>query len=322
MRSPKTVRAYVTAVAQFARYCDKSPELVGREEIRRFLLYLVRDKRVARATYRQKLSAIRFLYRITLQKDWLIEGITHPSSDRKLSVVLSMDEVDRVFDALCSLKYRAVLMTTYGGGLRISEVLTLRVADIDGQRMTIRIDQGKGRRDRYVPLPHRLLVVLREYWRAARPKEFLFPGRGKTGHVCYRAVADALKRAVRDAKLTKHITTHTLRHSFATHHLENGTDLRIIQVLLGHRSLKTTATYTHVSQKTVQSAKSPLDVLEERKKGKKARSTKSRRPSKKTTGKKATSKKGTTKKPREAGGRKHHDRTSARSGRCLSQARV
>jgi site-specific recombinase XerD len=125
MRSPKTVRAYVTAVAQFARYCDKSPELVGREEIRRFLLYLVRDKRVARATYRQKLSAIRFLYRITLQKDWLIEGITHPSSDRKLSVVLSMDEVDRVFDALCSLKYRAVLMTTYGGGLRISEVLTL-----------------------------------------------------------------------------------------------------------------------------------------------------------------------------------------------------
>ncbi len=295
-RSPSTVQAYVTAVAQFARYFDKSPELLGREEIRKFLLHLIRERRVARNTYRQKLSAIRFLYRITLHKDWLVEGITHPKSETKLPVVLSMDELDRVFDALCSLKYRAILMTAYGGGLRVSEAISLRVPDIDSQRMMIRIEQGKGREDRYVPLPHRLLVVLREYWKAARPKEFLFPGRGKSGHITRGSVDQAIKRAMHDAGLKKHISTHTLRHCFATHHLENGTDLRIIQVLLGHRSLRTTAVYTHVSQKTVQSVQSPLDVLEERKKRKKARSMKSRRPSKKTTGKKTTSKKGTTKK--------------------------
>jgi site-specific recombinase XerD len=286
--SENTQQAYVRAVAQFALFFGMSPEQLGREEIRTYLLYLMRQKRVSKSTYRQVLSAIRFLYRTTLGKDWVIEGIRYTRSEKKLPVVLSMDEVDRFFDALHSLKHRAILMTAYAAGLRVSEVIALRVTDVDSQRMVIRVDQGKGRKDRYVPLANRLLVVLREYWKAARPENFLFPGRGKSGHITRTSVNLAVKRAMREAKLTKNISPHTLRHSFATHLLENGTDLRTIQVLLGHRSLKTTAIYTHVSRKQIESTRSPLDLLEERKRCREGR--------KKQTKPRGKSKKGGTKK--------------------------
>ena len=172
-----TKRAYVRAVAQFALFFGMSPELLGREQIREYLLYLIRDKKVSESTYRQVLSAIRFLYRTTLGTDWVIAGIPHTKSDKKLPVVMSMDEVDRVFTAIVSLKHRAILMTAYAAGLRVSDVVALRVSDIDSGRMMLRIDGGKGRRDRYVPLAKHLLVILREYWNVARPDNYLFPGR-------------------------------------------------------------------------------------------------------------------------------------------------
>ncbi len=153
-------------------------------------------------------------------------------------------------------------MVEYAAGLRVGEVIVLRVTDIDSSRMVIRVNEGKGGNDRYVILSQRLLLVLREYWKAARPKDFLFPGTGKTGHITYPSVYRACVRAATDAGLKKAVTTHVLRHSFATHLMENGTDLRIIQVLLGHRSLRTTAVYTHVLRKALESTKSPLDLLD------------------------------------------------------------
>ena len=164
-----------------------------------------------------------------------------------------------IFSPLGSLKYRAILMTAYGAGLRVSEVTALRVADIDSQRMVIRIRQGKGRKDRYVPLARRLLVVLREYWKAARPKDFLFPGRGVSGHISWSSVHRAVKEAMHEAGLNKSISTHTLRHSFATHLLESGYDIRTVQELLGHKDVKTTMIYTHVLNRGGLAVRSPLD---------------------------------------------------------------
>ena len=286
-----TKRAYVRAVTEFAQFFGKSPELLGREHIREYLLYLMREKKASESTYRQVLSAIRFLYRTTLGKDWVVAGIPHTKSDKKLPVVMSMDEVERVFNAITSLKHRAILMTAYAGGLRVSDVVSLMVSDIDSGRMMIRIDGGKGRRDRYVPLAKHLLVILREYWKAARPKTYLFPGRKEGRHIATNTVYLACKRATRDAGLKKKISTHTFRHSFATHLLEHGVDLRTIQILLGHRNLNTTAIYTHVSRKQIESTPSPLDLLQERKqkKAKAAPAKKARRTVKKIT-KKTTKK--------------------------------
>lgn len=184
-----------------------------------------------------------------------------PRKGQKLPVVLSLDEVAQFFEGIVGLKHRAILMTAYAAGLRISEVVGLRVADIDSRRMTIRICQGKGRKDREVMLSPRLLVVLREYWKVARPKEWLFPGDVPGNPITDGAVHRICVRAAQESGLGKHITIHTLRHSFATHLLEGGTDLRTIQVLLGHRSLRTTAVYTHVSAVALAATQSPLDRL-------------------------------------------------------------
>jgi integrase/recombinase XerD len=265
-----TQQTYLRYASKFAQFFGKSPEHLGRDEVRRFLLHLVNEKRVSRGTYNLALCALRFLYRTTLGKEWMIEGIGYPRSKKTLPVVPSLEEVARFFEAITSLKRRAILMTAYGAGLRVSEVTSLRVTDIDSQRMVIRIRQGKGRRDRYALLPQRLLVVLREYWKAARPTGYLFPGRGKTGHITDRTVQRACKQAMHKAGLRKGITPHTLRHSFATHLLENGTDLRTIQILLGHRSLKSTAYYTHISRERLQSTRSPLDLLDETRGGESA----------------------------------------------------
>ena len=203
-----------------------------------------------------------------------------------------MDEVESIFNAIVSLKHRTILMTAYAAGLRVSEVVSLQVIDIDSKRMVIRIDQGKGRRDRYVMLSKRLLPTLREYWQAARPKLYLFPGKKDGRHISTTAVYTACKTAMRDAGLKKNISTHSLRHSFATQLLEHGTDLRTIQILLGHRNLNTTAIYTHVSRKQIESTPSPLDLLEERKrktKGAEARPKKPRRQTKRTTRRKKAS---------------------------------
>src|SRR3954447_16559662 len=264
----KTITTYVGYVARFARHFGKSPEVLGTAEIRSYLLYLTHDSHVASSTYNQALCALKFLYRVTLGKDWGLDGLARSRRQTKLPVVLSIDEVNRFLQAITSLRHRAILMTAYAAGLRISEVLALRVDDIDSQRMVIRIRQAKGSKDRYVMLSSRLLTLLREYWKAHRrrkvyqPSPWLFPGNVPGRPITDGAVYDACQAACRAAGLEKHVTVHTLRHSFATHLLEDGTDLRTIQILLGHRSLNTTARYLHVATAALQATRSPLDRLD------------------------------------------------------------
>jgi integrase/recombinase XerD len=263
----KTITAYVACVARFAKHFGKSPEVLGTAEIRSYLLYLTHDRRVSASTYNQALCALKFLYRVTLRKNWGLDGLARSRHQLKLPVVLSVDEVTRFFEAITSLRHRAILMTAYAAGLRISEVLALRVDDIDSQRMVIRVRQGKGSKDRYVMLSPRLLTLLREYWKAHRrrkvykPSPWLFPGNVPGQPITDGAVYEACEEACRVAGLEKHVTVHTLRHTFATHLLESGTDLRTIQILLGHRSLNTTARYLHVATAALQSTRSPLDRL-------------------------------------------------------------
>ncbi len=215
-KKPKsTRRAYVRNVADLAKFYGKSPDLLNREQIRAYLLYLVQEKKCAPSTYRQVLSSLRFFYRKTLGKDWVVPGIRQTRVEKKLPVVMSMDEVNRFFEALKSVKYRAILMTAYAGGLRVSEVVKLRVGDIDSDRMMIRVQQAKGRKDRYVPLAKRLLVVLREYWKAARPQGYLFPGQKLGRHLSETTVYGNCKRAAKDAGIKKNIYTHTLRQTLS-----------------------------------------------------------------------------------------------------------
>ena len=259
--APRTVQVYVERVATFAKHFGKSPERLGPAEIRAYLLFLVREKRASWSYYNQALCALRFLYRVTLGKNWALEGIPCPKAEKKLPVVLSPDEVVQFFEAISHLKHRAILMTAYAAGLRVSEVVALRVDDIDSRRMVIRVRQAKGRKDRYVMLSFRLLEILRGYWKAARPTGYLFPGNDPDKPLTTRAVHQACQDARQAAGLGKHVTVHTLRHSFATHLLEAGTSIRVIQFLLGHRNLKTTAIYTHVSAATLEATQSPLDRL-------------------------------------------------------------
>jgi integrase/recombinase XerD len=259
--SSNTQQLYIDRVAKFAQYFGKSPELLGPEEIRTYQVYLMKEKGASWSMLNQTVCALRFLYRITLGKEWAIQHIPAPKKEIKLPVVLSQDEVSRFFESLPNLKHRAILMTAYAAGLRVSEVVSLRVADIDSQRMMIRIELGKGRKDRYVMLSPNLLELLRAYWKIARPNDRLFPGRGRHGHITRERIYQVCVKASAAAGLTKRATVRALRHSFATHLLEAGTNIRVIQILLGHRSLRTTARYTHVSRETVCSTSSSLDLL-------------------------------------------------------------
>jgi site-specific recombinase XerD len=259
--SVRTQRTYVELVARFARYFNKSPELLSHEQIRAYLVYLVDEKKVSWSLYNQSVCALRFLYRVTLCRDYNIDYIPHSKKEQKLPIVLSLVEVSRFFEAIKSIKYRAILMTAYGAGLRLSEVVHLQVGDIDSKRMCIHVRQGKGRKDRYVMLSQRLLAVLREYWKQTRPRLWLFPGRNPDKPIALTSVQQACRQAAISSGLNKPVTVRSLRHSFATHLLEAGTDVRTIQMLLGHRSLTTTARYTHVSNKAIRDTKSPIDLL-------------------------------------------------------------
>ncbi len=259
--APRTIEVYIDRVATFAKHFHKSPERLKAADVRAYLLFLVQEKKASWSYYGQAICALRFLYRVTLGKDWVVERVASPRKGQKLPVVLSLAEVARFFEGITRLKHRAILMTAYAAGLRVSEVTTLRVDDIDSQRMVIRVRQGKGHKDREVMLSPRLLTVLRAYWKANRPTSFLFPGNASGRPITPRTVQKACRDARAAAGLGKHVTVHTLRHSFATHLLEGGTDIRTIQVLLGHRSLRTTAVYTHVSAATLQATQSPLDRL-------------------------------------------------------------
>ena len=257
-----TQRGYIHHIAAFAKFFHHSPEHLDLEAVRQYELYLLQEKKLSPESINQFVSAVKFLYLVTLEMPWGQEQFPRVRRPRRLPVVLSHEEVVQFFDHVPSLKYRAALMTCYGAGLRISEAAALQVSDIDSRRMLIRVEQGKGGKDRYTMLSPRLLEVLRVYCRAARPAHWLFPSWRPGRHI----VAGSLQSACRDAwlrsGLRKTVTAHTLRHSFATHLLENGTDIRVIQVLLGHSCLDTTARYTAVSPQVVATTLSPLDNLE------------------------------------------------------------
>lgn len=259
--SPHTLEAYVRAVAKLAAFYNQSPDRLDPEQVRRFLVHLV-GQRVSFSLFNQTRCAIVFFYRITLGRDWQFDRIACQKEHKRLPVVLSQAEIAQFFAAIGRLKYRALFMAVYACGLRASEVVALRAEDIDSQRMVLRVCQGKGKKDRIVMLSPKLLEVLREYYKAFRPTTWLFFGRDKSRPLNPRTVLLGCRRSARKAGLNKRVTTHTLRHSFATHLLEAGTDLRTIQALLGHRSLRTTALYTYVSPERVAATTSPLDLLD------------------------------------------------------------
>jgi len=259
--SPNTVEVYIRCVARFASYFGASPDRLGPEHIRRYQLFLVQQKKLSWSVFNQTVCALRFFYHHTLHKDWMIEHIPYPRHEQKLPVVLSPSEVAALFQVIQNLKHRTILMTIYAAGLRVSEATNLRVTDIDSQRQLIRVRQGKGRKDRYVMLSPKLLDLLRTYWKSYRPTTWLFPGEGPERPFTRDSVLRVCRQAGEAAHLSKRVSPHTLRHCFATHLLEEATDLRRIQVLMGHRNLKTTAKYLHVSNQALRSTVSPLDRL-------------------------------------------------------------
>ena len=259
--SPQTQLAYVQAVARFARTSRPRPISSGRRKSGRYLLYLVNERHAAWSTYNVTLCALRFFYQTTLGRTALLEGIPCPKQPKRLPVVLSREEVTRFLDAAVHFKSRVMLTLAYAAGLRVSEIVALRVDDIDSQRMVIRVRQAKGHKDRYVMLSPKLLELLRTYWKRTRPRPQAYLFTGPTGKpLTIRTVIVICQRTLRRSGLAKRVTVHTLRHSFATHLLEAGVDLRTIQVMLGHRNLKTTAIYTAVSIERVTSVASPLDA--------------------------------------------------------------
>jgi site-specific recombinase XerD len=261
--SPHTQRAYLGCARHFARHYLRSPEEMGEQEIRGFLLYLVRDRKASPATLGMYINALKFLYNVTLKRPEAVKGISHPKRPKTLPVILSPEEVLRVLAAISSVKYKAIIATAYAAGLRISEVCGLRLADIDSQRRRLHIRAGKGKKDRYVMLGESLLALLRQYYQEARPKgEYLFPGQKPQRPISTTAVRQVLRKVIRETGLAKRVTMHTLRHCFATHLLEAGTDIRILQVLLGHSSIRTTLRYTHITDRLVQKLVSPLDMIQ------------------------------------------------------------
>ena len=260
--SPRTQESYLFQAGLFARHFRQSPALLGPEQIRAYQLYLTNEKKLATNSILLAVAALRFLYQVTLQKKWTLpEVLPLPRKPQKLPVVLSPEEVGRFLDCVESAKPGAVLTTCYAAGLRVSEAVRLKASDINSQRMVIRVDQGKGQKDRYVMLSPRLLEILRSYWRVVRPKDGLFPGDVSGRPLTTDAVEKACRKARRVAGLAKPITPHSLRHAFAVHLLESGTDVRTIQLLLGHRSLATTARYLRIATSKVCSTTSPLDLL-------------------------------------------------------------
>lgn len=257
--SPHTQRAYIRYVARFARHFGRSPDQLGPEHIRGFQVHLA-NAGASYSTLSQVASALRFLYRITLQKDWVVERIPCPKRERHVPVVLSREDVLKFLSSPRNVKHRAILTACYSAGLRVAEVAHLRVSDIDSKRMVIRVHQGKGKKDRMVPLSPTFLELLREYWHVAHPRHWLFPGKIEGRPITRRSVQRICERARKATGLSDGVTAHTLRHSFATHLLEAGTNVRTIQLLLGHASLSTTAAYTKVATGDVLSTTSPLDL--------------------------------------------------------------
>ena len=260
--SPLTQSSYVQQVSMFARHFDRSPAVLGPEDIRDYQLYLTNQKKLDASSIKVAVSAIRFLYRVTLQRQWdFDEVVPSPKKPRTLPIILSPEEVVHFLGCVANVKQRTILTTCYAAGLRISEAVHLMPSAIDRLRMVIRIDQGKGRKDRYVMLSPKLLQVLIDYWHAVRPRGCLFPGDIPGQPITRGAVELACQAAHARSGLSKPVTPHSLRHAFAVHLLESGTDLRTIQLLMGHSSLNTTARYLRIATSKVCATTSPLDLL-------------------------------------------------------------
>lgn len=258
--SSSTRDTYLLHVSLFARHFHKSPAALGPEELRSYQIYLANEKKLAPSSIQIAVAALRFLYKITLKKQWSFEEVLPARKmPDTLPSVLGRDEVRHFLGCVESRKHRAILTCCYAAGLRISEAVHLKSSDIDSQRMVIRVAQGKGHKDRYVMLSPKLLDTLRDYWRIARPKEWLFPG-CRDQPITRHAVGVACREAQRRSGLSKPVTPHSLRHAFAVHLLEAGTDVRTIQLLLGHRGLATTAKYLRIAASRVCAATSPLDL--------------------------------------------------------------
>ena len=259
--SPRTISCYLACMKNIAVYFGKSPAELRGEEIRSYLYHLMEDRRASQAVINQSYSALKFFFENTLQKPWDVLKIPRSKQRKKLPGVLSRQEVESIFSATGNLKHRAILMTVYSAGLRVGEVTRLKVSDIDSERMMIRVNEGKGLKDRYTLLGERNLEILRLYYKEYRPLEWLFPGKDPSEPVSISCVQRVFKASVQEAGIKKKASVHTLRHSFATHLLESGTDLYYIQRLLGHKSAGTTAVYLHIAGKDFGKIKSPIDIL-------------------------------------------------------------
>jgi integrase/recombinase XerD len=258
--SEKVQKAYVRHVRTFTAFLGRSPDTATSEDLRRFQLHMAQQQ-ISAGSINAAIAALRFFFTVTLERPDLVRPLRIVTEPRRSPVVLSEEEVARLLEAAPGLKYKAALSVAYGAGLRVSEVANLKVSDIDSQRMTLRVEQGKGQRDRYVMLSPQLLELLRDWWQAARPQVWLFPGQNPVNPMTPRQLNRAVTAAKTLAGISKRVSPHTLRHSFATHLLEQGVDIRVIQVLLGHAKLETTALYTRVAVNTVRDIKSPLERL-------------------------------------------------------------
>jgi len=256
----KVQKDYVRHVRTFAAFLGRSPETATSEDLRRFQLHLAHQP-IGAPTINAAIAALRFFFIVTLERPDLVRPLRLVTEPRKAPIVLSQEEVARLIEAAPGLKYKAALSVAYGAGLRVSEVANLKVSDIDSQRMMLRVEQGKGQRDRDVMLSPRLLQLLRDWWRVARPQVWLFPGQNPINPITPRQINRAVTAAKDLAGISKRVSPHTLRHSFATHLLEQGADIRVIQVLLGHAKLETTALYTRVAVSTIRDVESPLERI-------------------------------------------------------------
>ncbi len=259
--SPSTTQIYVMHARRFVRHYMRSPEELGRAQVREFLLHLVDERKSSRHTLRQVRAALTFLYTMTLGRPVEVERIPVMRQQKRLPVILSGSEVQKLLAAVESAKYRLLMMAMYGSGLRVTEACRLRPEYLDGKRMLVRVVQGKGRKDRYTILPQRLLLELRAYWLREQPEHWLFPGGMPDGHASPNAVRLVFRRALADARIRKPVTPHVLRHCFATHLVEGGTELSVVQELLGHNDLRTTQIYVHLGVDVLARTRSPLDLL-------------------------------------------------------------
>jgi integrase/recombinase XerD len=261
--TPRTQTAYLREVANLEKYFKKSPEELGEEEVKEYLVHMLEDRGLSSGTYKYYAAGIKFLYKTTLNRGEVVEKIKYPKAKIKLPVVLDLAEVKTLLSVMENLKHRAILMITYSAGLRISETAHLKVTDIDSKRMMVRVRQGKGGKDRYSILSTTTLECLRQYWRQYRPKDWLFEGQKEGTPICYTSIRQIFVEAMKRAGITKPVSPHSLRHAFATHLIEAGTSLHHVQLLLGHKSPKTTTVYLHVSKMNLAQVPSPLDSIPE-----------------------------------------------------------